>query len=216
MKTQSITPRDRFRALDTLERARWLDPAEQEFCAHGFEAASMNRILANAGESKGRTYHYFADKGELFHATLERRLGQVEGFQSLPGDFTATNAREFWAKIAILSEALTRAFQTDTRLAALVRTVHQEPSAQAACAASLNTLRARIGHLITMGQPIGAVRRDLPHSLMIDVALGLVMTVDRWFAQNVNSVSLEDEVDISRCAFSLLMAPFLPQTDRTP
>jgi AcrR family transcriptional regulator len=46
-----------------------LEAAAKEFVAHGFEAASLNRILDDAGISKGAAYYYFDDKTDLYATT---------------------------------------------------------------------------------------------------------------------------------------------------
>ena len=42
--------------------------AAREFGEHGFEGASLNHILAEAGVSKGAAYYYFEGKADLFAA----------------------------------------------------------------------------------------------------------------------------------------------------
>ena len=37
----------------------------------------MNRILARAALSKGQAYYYFADKGELYRAVIERAITEL-------------------------------------------------------------------------------------------------------------------------------------------
>jgi AcrR family transcriptional regulator len=46
--------------------------AQQEFMAHGYAAASMNRIAEAAKVSKPTLYSYFQDKAGLFTALIER------------------------------------------------------------------------------------------------------------------------------------------------
>lgn len=209
MTGSDITPRERFHALDALERARWLDPAEAEFCAHGFENASLNRILKQAGLSKGRSYHYFADKGELFRATLDRRMAGIAELC----DEAVLAAKEpglFWQEVAALGARLTAALQKDESLAALIRTLHQERAAQQACAVQLDVFRARVEALLTAGQAIGAVRGDLPISLLVAVTLQLIVTVDHWFADHAAALDMAQEQLLSRQAFGLLIAPLIP------
>ena len=43
----------------------------EEFGKYSYDAASINRIIAQSGTSKGTFYHYFADKKALYHAILE-------------------------------------------------------------------------------------------------------------------------------------------------
>lgn len=204
------SPRARLDALSEAERGRWLDPAEREFVAEGFEAASLNRIIAEAGESKGRTYHYFADKGELFRAVFERRVARLG-----PLGLEAVEGAGFWKQLAGVAERLTGAFQSDTVLAALVRTLHAERAAQAACAVPLIRLRQVTGAVLARGQAAGAVRDDLPLSLLVEVALDLIVAVDRWFAMNASEMDPEAEAEVSRRAFTLLMAPLLPLPEMT-
>ena len=210
MSPSSPSARARFLDLDPQERALWLDPAEGEFTTHGFEGASLNRIIAAAGESKGRTYHYFSNKGALFRATLERRLAPLADLMPTVDDLTATDARAFWQVLAGLCLRLTECFQQDTRLAALIRTLHREIAAQEAVAAPLKAFRAQIGAVLQAGQTIGAVRDDLPLSLLSDVALDLLISIDRWFAHHAAALPEGEEAALSRRAFSLLMTPLLP------
>lgn len=209
MSENSLPSRARFEALDPAARARWLDPAEEEFCAHGFENASLNRIVVNAGESKGRTYHYFADKGALFRATLERRLEESEMLPALGGALPMSDGEAYWAELALRCAHLTRVLQKDGRLAALIRVLHREAAAQAAFAAPLATLHDQIAAMLAAGQAIGAVRDDLPRDLLTEVALSLLVTIDRWFARHGAQLPDEDEAMLSQRAFSLLRAPFV-------
>ncbi|PWE30269.1 hypothetical protein C4N9_06140 [Pararhodobacter marinus] len=206
------SPRARFLELGEPERALWLDPAEAEFVAHGFERASLNRIIASAGESKGRTYHYFSGKGALFDATLERRLEPLAGLMFTPEALADIDPAGFWKALATLSARLTERFQQDATLAALVRTLHREKAAQEAVSDKLAGFRARIEGVLAAGRSVGAVRDDLPLSMLADVALDVLISVDRWFARHADSLPDGDEAALSQRAFSLLMTPLLPQS----
>ncbi len=73
------SPRDR--------RAEILDIAGPLFLEHGYQGASMSRIAAAVGGSKGTLYAYFSGKEELFAAYMTERLQALvlEAF-SLPED----------------------------------------------------------------------------------------------------------------------------------
>ena len=75
-----------------VTREKLLHAAFQEIYRHGFQGASVDVILAKAGETKGALYHHFSDKAELGRAVvdevvhgllLERWLGVLE---RQPGD----------------------------------------------------------------------------------------------------------------------------------
>ena len=203
------TPETRFRALSPAEQALWLDPAEAEFCQHGFARASMNRILAHAGQSKGRSYHYFSDKAALYRATLLRAFTRVEGLDYTPV-LQAQDAQEFWARAVALAAALAAALQRDAALDALLRGLFGETAAQNAMAEPLQDLRARVAAMIVAGQYKGAVRRDLPVPLLCEVTLGLARILDRWFADAAPSLPPDSAAEQSQRAFGLLIAPLLP------
>jgi AcrR family transcriptional regulator len=203
------TPETRFRALSPAEQALWLDPAEAEFCQHGFARASMNRILAHAGQSKGRSYHYFSDKAALYRATLLRAFTRVEGLDDTPV-LQAQDAQEFWARAVALAAALAAVLQRDAALDALLRGLFGETAAQNAMAEPLQDLRARVAAMIVAGQYKGAVRRDLPVPLLCEVTLGLARILDRWFADAAPSLPPDSAAEQSQRAFGLLIAPLLP------
>ncbi|SNY93626.1 transcriptional regulator, TetR family [Cohaesibacter sp. ES.047] len=204
-----MTPRDRFLALSKQDRLLWLEPAEDEFCAYGLEGASLNRILKRAGVSKGRTYHYFANKGELYRATLEARLPHIdESTLSVP--LQATDARAFWLGISGLVEQVTTALNEDKSLAELVRILHHEVAAKRAFEEPLTRLQTQIEKFVGVGQSVGAIRDDVPHTLLTSVTLDLATTIDRWFANYAQDLSSEEETILSQRAFGMLIAPLLP------
>lgn len=205
-----MTPRGRFLALSPTEQATWLDPAEQEFRTHGFEAASLNRILTAAGVSKGRSYHYFANKDALYRATLERAFARIG---PLPLPAPAPDAAGFWQGVAALVGQITTALQTDTALADLLRGMYRDRGAEAAMATPMGQMQNWLESLIARGQALGAVRGDLPLPLLAEVAFDLARSIDRWFALNAADLPPEEERLFSQTAFDLLKAPFIPKTE---
>lgn len=56
----------RFKNIDDAKRDKIINAALAEFAANGYEKASTNGIVKNAGISRGLLYHYFKDKKELY------------------------------------------------------------------------------------------------------------------------------------------------------
>ena len=52
-------------------RARLVENAFREIHAHGYAGASLARILANSGVTKGALYHHFKSKADLLHAVID-------------------------------------------------------------------------------------------------------------------------------------------------
>src|SRR3954447_817443 len=55
-------------------RERLLEAAERVFAAHGYRGASVDRVAAAAGVTKGAVYWSFGSKEELFFALLDERV----------------------------------------------------------------------------------------------------------------------------------------------
>jgi AcrR family transcriptional regulator len=67
------TPPRRNRNAERGEstRARLVATATELFAERGYEATSVEQVLARAGVSKGSLYHHFASKDALFEAVLD-------------------------------------------------------------------------------------------------------------------------------------------------
>ncbi len=99
-------------------RTHILEAALRRFANHGYSAASVDEICAEAGISKGAFYHHFPSKQALFLELLNEWLDTIDaGFEAarkttvpetllaftdmLPGIFAAADGRlpmflEFW------------------------------------------------------------------------------------------------------------------------
>ena len=94
-----------FRA-DFAHHDDLLHAALDEFCQRGFDAASINKILANSGVSKGQLYHHFANKEGLYLALVEWMIDQKIDWlaehppEELPDDFFASLASQIRAAVA--------------------------------------------------------------------------------------------------------------------
>ncbi|MCX8996887.1 TetR/AcrR family transcriptional regulator [Rhizobiaceae bacterium BDR2-2] len=80
---------------DPVKREKILDGARTVFMAQGFDAASMNDIVREAGVSKGTIYVYFENKEQLFGALIARER-----------DRFATEMRKAVARYDHVEEAL--------------------------------------------------------------------------------------------------------------
>ena len=64
-------PKQTFLNLPEEKRLAVVNAAINEFAEYGFKAASINRIVANSGISKGSFYQYFDDKMDVFKHLLD-------------------------------------------------------------------------------------------------------------------------------------------------
>src|SRR5690348_13049829 len=109
--------RPRFARLPPEQQQAIVGAAADEFAAHGFHDASLNRIIDAAGISKGSMYYYFDGKEDLYAHVLrlemEHLLRSDEG-ASIPPD---ADADAFWGVLAAYYLRLMSALSASPRLA---------------------------------------------------------------------------------------------------
>ncbi|NLI82473.1 MAG: TetR/AcrR family transcriptional regulator [Deltaproteobacteria bacterium] len=72
-----MIPRERFRNLESQKKQKILDVAVEEFGAHGFKEASINRMVHKLGIAKGSIFQYFGSKEGLFHLVFDHAVELV-------------------------------------------------------------------------------------------------------------------------------------------
>ena len=187
-----------------------LDPAEAEFAAKGFAAASLNRILTEAGMSKGQAYHYITDKADLYAAVITRALDRIEASIVAPATLPH-DANSFWHAVSNYLGQVTDLLMRDERLGALARGIYDGPETQAALAAPFARLRASLDRVIATGQSVGAMRTDLPHSLFTGLLLAVARETDRWFARHARDLTPDEAQKVNAQALEVIRAMAEPQ-----
>ncbi len=66
-----------FKHLPADKQERVLDAALSEFADRGYQAASLNRVVAQAGIAKGSLYQYFPNKEGIFRHIFQYAISQV-------------------------------------------------------------------------------------------------------------------------------------------
>jgi len=174
--------RPRFENLETERQTRLFDSAAEEFAERGFEAASLNQILEKSGMSKSSLYYYFDDKADLFVSLAERSIAylwrEIGGF-----DTAVLTADNFWDELENQGQRALDVFTRNVwyvKLARMVLRLRGEPKGIEKTGRLFDAARLFVANVLERGQELGAVRTDLPQSLMIDCAMGLGEALDRW------------------------------------
>jgi TetR/AcrR family transcriptional regulator, transcriptional repressor for nem operon len=155
----------RRRRQPDVTRERLLQAAFEEIYRRGFQGASVDTILEQAGVTKGALYHHFSDKAALGYAVvdevvksllLERWLGVLE---EQPGDPLS-------ALQGMLAERLTRLKPHEVELGCPLNNLGQEMSPldeqfRRRVAATFETWIDGFAGLLRRGQKEGTVRGDL-------------------------------------------------------
>jgi AcrR family transcriptional regulator len=74
MDTETLETELAEKSEDSAKRRQILDGARSAFLHSGFDGASMNDIVREAGVSKGTLYAYFSSKEDLFEAIIRGEL----------------------------------------------------------------------------------------------------------------------------------------------
>jgi AcrR family transcriptional regulator len=196
-------PNARWSKLDPARQARILDAAARAFAEHGLAGASINRILADAGMSKGAAYYYFEDKADLF-GTVAARCWQ--GFMQ-HADFSTEglNRKNFWPRVEELMRHACEHMSSDPVMTMMAKAVwhmdtHKGDRAVIDDVAAFS--HAWIGEVVRKGQALGVVRTDLPTELVIAIAKALDEATDRWWVESMDRLPAAELTDISMRVFA--------------
>lgn len=174
-------PRPRFDRLSAQKRERILEAAAKEFAAHGYDGASLNQILDDAGISKGAAYYYFDDKADLYTTTiLHYSEVLMDAISFDPDHLTAAN---FWDEIAALYRQQLTAYVERPWVFGVAKAGGTSPASlpdQAPLARLMEQAQLILVELLRRGQALGRVRDDLPQDLLLALTIALDDAHDRW------------------------------------
>jgi AcrR family transcriptional regulator len=215
-------PFSRFAKMPSEKRERLLTIAAQEFAAHGFEAASFNRILEEARIGKSSAYYYFEDKADLFCTVVNYCL---ERLQLAPGQETITSltAETFWPTIANLHDQPLLHAQQHPWLFGAVRaaerltaeSLQRESLAQLVRSLTQYMLTG-MGAAIKRGQELGLIRTDLPDELLIAWFRAIDGASDDWLLAHLHQLDQETITHIARQTIATIRQALAPPSSIKP
>lgn len=160
-------PLPRFQRLPAAAQAAFLDVAREHFARDGRDAASLNRIVEDAGISKSSAYHYFDGKDDLFVAVATDTLLRIAAaLGPWPG---ADSEEELWERFHDASARLAEFLLDQPEHRALLERIdaQAEPSPW---------LRAFFANAVALGLVDTA-----PNAQLLEGAtLALLQATDRW------------------------------------
>ncbi len=171
----------------------WLDFAEAHFIQHGYSNASLNRILGDLNVSKGQFYYSYDGKADLYLAVIERALHNLRPQFDTPNMYP-DRAEVFWGHAISLAENISSILKQDQSMASLFRTVYHDIHAQNAVEPLVAEFNAQLEAWLKHGQEIGAVRDDIPLSLLVNMTFSLLRSFDEWFANNGETMSADEHM----------------------
>lgn len=198
--------RKRFLELEPGRQEKIFNAAAKEFAARGYEAASVNRIIDQAGISKGSLYYYFDDKEDLFVTVIERAFNRLKddvGFVT-PEELTAET---YWNAFRDLMHRSVLYLQQNEWHVRLARSFHRLRAVAPTSPATRRILDLGRDYLRTVlqrGQELGVVRRDLPLDLLVEVALAVDEAGDRWRLEHWNLFPPAQQADHADAQIDLI------------
>ncbi|HET7631625.1 MAG TPA: TetR/AcrR family transcriptional regulator [Gemmatimonadaceae bacterium] len=203
--------RDRFDNLDPEKQHRLFEAAADEFSSHGFEGASLNRIIDRAGMSKGSLYYYFNDKSDLFATVVERATAAV---MKRVGGFSLDDltAETFWPQFEGAVRRSADFMQRNEWFVKLGRSFYRLRGAggRKATKRVFDWIGSWTTTILARGQQLGVVRTDLPLDFLVELTLAIGETGDRWLLTRWHDLSpaeRERTIAAEMDAFHRLLEP---------
>src|SRR5215469_16588586 len=211
-------PFSRFAKMPSEKRERLLTIAAQEFAAHGFEAASFNRILEEAQIGKSSAYYYFEDKADLFCTVVHFCLDRLH-LAPAHAALTSLTAETFWPAIVDLHDQPLLHAQQQPWLFGTVRaaerltaeSLQRESLAQLARSLAQYMLTG-MDATIKRGQELGQIRTDLPTELLIAWFRAIDGASDDWLLAHLDQLDQEAITHVTRQTIATIRQALAPPT----
>ena len=179
-------PLARYKNLAAERKEAILRAAAHEFAEKGYERASLNRMISEAGLSKGTFYYYFEDKADLFVTVLREKLPS-ETWMAEIGLMETAGPEAFWKALKELEfrkYAYLGQYPEVARLAEAAQGLTASHFENASLAVYAEERVAEVRSIFDFGRSIDAVRSDLPMPLLLTLWTGLERSLSEWIFQD--------------------------------
>ena len=186
-------PTKRFENVDQDRKNKILTAAREEFIRNGYEVASLNTIIKDAEISKGSLYYYFEDKADLYMTVLENAMQEIN--IKVGGIAAGEFSDDFWGDVENYCKKTIQITFENPELIKLFRGLYHlsttalkpEPVAE-----FYVTMKKLTSEIIKRGQDMGAVRKDIPLELLVNIIFSMGEAMDLWFLGRWNEFTHEE------------------------
>lgn len=209
--------RPRFYKLAKKRQTAILEATAKELASHGYEKASLNRILEHANMSKGAAYYYFEDKADLVATVFTSLWKQVLSEMKL--DIDTLTADSFWPSIEGIAKHFTMLTEKEPWLVSAAKALWSLPPGARSEGPLGEAFQTMIGWLATLlkkGRQVSQVRSDLPEDLLLSMVLALDDAADRWMAAHWDNLSPKERKRLSALIFDIWRRLMMPVNGETP
>ena len=186
-------PTKRFENLAPERRDQILDAAQAEFLRNGYEGASLNTIIGDAGISKGSLYYYFEDKLDLYLTVLSHVMNVLQS--TIGGIGAGEFSDDFWGDIEDYTRKSLRMIKENpgfVRLARGLFSLISSGTVPDAVAEVINDWKSVMTSIVLRGQDVGMVRTDLPLDLLVNILWNLGEAMDFWVLSHLDEFSTKE------------------------
>lgn len=190
-------------------RGQLVVTAAAEFARAGYERASLNRVLRACGMSKSSFYHYLGSKEALFDLVVADGSAELVGRLDVPPASRFATG-DFWAAVEQLLDRLAGLADAPAWLTDVGRLFYLEDAPRSPGSALDRTGAAIDGWLarvVAVGRERGALRRDLPESLQVELTLAVLRTMDDWSLRHTDVATRQDVVKAQLGVVRRVVAP---------
>ena len=186
-------PTKRFENIDPERKKKILDAARLEFIRNGYDGASLNTIIREAGISKGSLYYYFEDKIDIYITVLKYETGQI--LNKIGGMGTGEFTDDFWGDIEKYYKYLIRFFSENPDylrltqgISRLSTIVYNNESFKELYNFGMN----KMIEILKRGRDLGEVRSDIPIELLANILIKVDETLDFWLREQWEKITPEE------------------------
>jgi AcrR family transcriptional regulator len=211
-------PFERYYRLPPQRRSMLLEAAADEFAREGYDGASLNRILAKGGLSKGSYYFYFVDKIDLFATVLEQVITDLSK-KLPPVDPKKLTPETFWPTMETIADTWTDLAVTTPHVMKLTRAMRPEHRIHPRFGALIAQAETLYRPLLEAGQKLGCIRGDLTMDEILALLRAVDVVIDERMLRARGPVTrdkIHAQVDFALDTFKrlLLPAPPIPRAKR--
>jgi AcrR family transcriptional regulator len=203
-----MMPRPRFEKLTDEKRELILEATAKEFAANGYAQASLNRILENAGISKGAAYYYFDDKADLYMTAVQHYSSQV--LESINLEPETLTAETFWETMAEVYRQQFSEYQERPWVLGLTKSGAPFTGTEllsGPLAEFWQEMQMTLVYFLQTGQALGVVRTDLEMELLVALLVAVDDTHDRWLFAGETAVAAAEAANRIVDLLQRLFAP---------
>lgn len=179
-------PKETFYNLSETKRRLIEDVAFDEFAEHGFDKASINRIVATTKIAKGSFYQYFEDKKDLFahlmRCVAEKKLAFMSPVLANP------DGHDFFTILEALYHS-GLAFAKENPKAALIGnqyfTNKEHPVLKDVFRNNFELARGFYAELLNAAISRGEVKSDINHNFVTHMLLTINMSILEYYFEEV-------------------------------